>query len=42
MILSRAEIRRAIESRVIVVEPEPERGQYSTTSLDLRLGERLP
>ena len=39
MILSRAEIRRAIESRVIVVEPEPERGQYSTTSLDLRLGE---
>ena len=39
MILSRAEIRRAIESRAIIVEPEPEGRQYSTTSLDLRLGE---
>ena len=39
MILSRAEIRRAIENRSIIVEPEPGSGQYSTTSLDLRLGE---
>ncbi len=39
MILSRAEIRHAIESRSIIVEPAPESGQYSSTSLDLRLGE---
>ena len=39
MILSRPEIRHAIESRSIIVEPAPERGQYSSTSLDLRLGE---
>lgn len=39
MILSQAEIRRDIESRSIIVEPAPESGQYSTTSLDLRLGE---
>ena len=39
MILSRAEIRRAIESGSIIVEPEPESGQYSASSLDLRLGE---
>lgn len=39
MILSQSEIRRAIESRSIIVEPEPENGQYSATSLDLRLGE---
>ena len=39
MILSRAEIRRAIENRSIVVEPEPESRQYSASSLDLRLGE---
>lgn len=39
MILSRAEIRHAIESRSIIVEPAPESEQYSTTSLDLRLGE---
>ena len=39
MILSRTEIRRAIESRSIIVEPAPESGQYSASSLDLRLGE---
>ena len=39
MILSRSEIQRAIETRTIIVDPEPESEQYSTTSLDLRLGE---
>ena len=39
MILGRDEIRQAIEDHVISVEPAPESRQYSTTSLDLRLGE---
>lgn len=39
MILGRAEIRHAIESLSIIVEPAPESRQYSSTSLDLRLGE---
>ena len=39
MILSEDEIRQAIEQGSIRVEPTPQDLQYSSTSLDLRLGE---
>lgn len=41
MILSKGEIRRAIEQGVIGIEPAPEDRQYSASSLDLRLGDKF-
>ena len=41
MILSNVEIRRAIQQGVISIDPEPLPFQYSSTSLDLRLGDRF-
>lgn len=41
MILSNGEIRRAIEQGVIGIDPAPEARQYSSTTLDLRLGDQF-
>lgn len=41
MILSNGEIRRAIEQGVIGIDPAPEERQYSSSSLDLRLGDKF-
>ena len=38
MILSGDEIRQSIEQGIIIIEPRPQDFQYSSTSLDLRLG----
>lgn len=41
MILSNGEIRRAIEQGVIEITPAPEARQYSSTALDLRMGNQF-
>ena len=41
MILSRNEIREGIEAGHIIIEPKPAYDQYSSSSLDLRLGEEF-
>jgi deoxycytidine triphosphate deaminase len=41
VILSDGEIRKAIKERKIVVEPEPTEEQYTTSALDLMLGEEI-
>ncbi len=41
MILSDIDIRNAIDSGTIVIEPKPEEAQFATSSLDVRLGEEM-
>ena len=38
MIFSKADILEALEQGVLVIDPLPEEGMYSTSSVDLRLG----
>lgn len=41
MILSNEEIRRALESRAIEITPGPQADQYTTSAVDLFLGNQL-
>lgn len=41
MILSDVEIRKAIKEGLIIIEPEPKSEQFSTSAVDLTLGEQI-
>lgn len=41
MIYSREDIREALEQGALVIDPVPDEGMYSTSTVDLRLGNRF-